>query len=154
MRVLDRGHGVRLRTTSLAEYERCARSWYRDPEVLRFSEAGSQPYGPEELRAMFEALSRKGELYLIEHAQQPVGDAALLPDDVSLVIGRPDDRSRGIGTEALQLLIMRARELGWHDMHVAQIHPENVRSHRLFARAGFEPTANGTLRKQLTAARA
>lgn len=113
------------------EYEHHALTWYRDPEVLRFSEGGSEPYEVEQIRAMFDALSRKGELYLIEHASQPIGDAALLPDDVPIVIGRPEDRSRGIGTE------------------VPYIHPQNVRSQRLYARAGFARLADGTLRKAL-----
>ena len=149
MRVLDRGRGVRLRTAVLEEYERHALPWYRDPEVLRFSEGGSEPYGLEQIRAMFEALTRKGELYLIERASQPIGDAALLPDDVPIVIGRAEDRSAGVGTEVLELLILRARALGWEEMRVSHIDPENVRSQRLYARAGFVRAANGTLRKSL-----
>jgi RimJ/RimL family protein N-acetyltransferase len=149
MRVLDRGRGVCLRTAVLDEYERHALPWYRDPEVLGFSEGGSHPYGLEQIRAMFAALSRKGEFYLIERASQPIGDAALLPDDVPIVIGHPEHRSCGVGTEVLELLIMRAREIGWREMHVAYIHPENVRSQRLYARAGFVRVADGTLRKNL-----
>jgi RimJ/RimL family protein N-acetyltransferase len=149
MRVLDRGRGVCLRSAILDEYERHALGWYRDPEVLRFSEGGSEPYGLEQIRAMFDALSRKGELYLIERGSQPIGDAALLPDEVPIVIGRPEDRSCGIGTEVLELLVMRARELGWREMRVAHIHPENVRSQRLYARAGFVRVGDGSFRKDL-----
>lgn len=149
MRILDRGRGIRLRTPSLDEYLHHASPWYRDPEVLRFSEGGAQPYGPAQLRAMYDALSRKGELYLIERATEPIGDAALLPDDVPIVIGRPDDRSRGIGAEVLELLVLRARELGWHELRVAHIDPDNVRSQRLYARAGFVRIADGSLRLRL-----
>jgi RimJ/RimL family protein N-acetyltransferase len=86
-------------------------------------------------------LSDAGELYFVEvltdGAWRPVGDAALLPDDVPIVIGRPEDRSRGIATEAMQLLVMRARELGWTELRSGPIDPANVRSRRLFQRAGF-----------------
>jgi RimJ/RimL family protein N-acetyltransferase len=144
VRIVDRGNGVRLRTAEADEYERVALAWYQDPEVLRFSEGGEPPYDRPRVRRMFDALSHKGELYLIEvlerSAWRPIGDAALLPDDLPIVIGHPDDRSRGFGTEALQLLLLRARELGRTDLVVASIHPDNIRSRRLFQRAGFAAT--------------
>ena len=149
VRILESDRGVRLRPAALDEYERVALPWYQDPEVLQFSEGGEPPYDRARLRRMFEVLSAKGELYLVEvregGAWRPVGDAALLPDDVPIVIGRVDDRSRGIGAEALRLLVARARELGWTELHVARIEPDNVRSLRMFRRAGFveRPVAPG-----------
>jgi RimJ/RimL family protein N-acetyltransferase len=141
VRILCRDNRVRLRGAELDEYERVALAWYQDPEVLRFSEGGEPPYDRARLRRMFEVLSTKGELYFIEvladGAWRPVGDAALLPDDVPIVIGRPEDRSRGIASEAMQLLVMRARELGWTELRSGPIDAANVRSRRLFQRAGF-----------------
>lgn len=100
--------------------------------------------------AELEVLSGKGELYLIE-LQEPagwrvVGDAALIPEDVPIVIGRPEDRSRGIGTEVLQLLLLRARALGWTEIRATGIVPANYQSRRLFERAGFVeiPAAPGS----------
>src|SRR5262245_38975196 len=156
MRILDSDRGVRLRPAVLDEYERVALPWYQDPEVLRFSEGGEPPYDRARLRRMFEALSAKGELYLVEvidgDAWRPVGDAALLPDDVPIVIGRADDRARGIGSEVLRLLVARARELGWTELLTARIEPDNVRSLRMFRRAGFveQPAAPGAERAPVT----
>jgi len=93
------------------------------------------------VRRMYDALSTKGELYLIEICEaggwRAIGDAALLPDDVPIVIGRPEDRSRGLGGQVLQLLLRRARTLGWTELRVGAIDPANVRSRRMFERAGF-----------------
>ena len=144
---------VRLRRAEIDEYARLALAWYRDPEVLELSEGGAAPYGLPEIRAMFDVLTAKGELYLIEVAEpdswRAVGDAALLPDAMPIVIGCAADRSRGIGTEALQLLLRRARELDWTEVRVSSIAPDNVRSRRLFERAGFIAAPDGSMRKQL-----
>ena len=138
---LTRGNGVRLRRAELEEYEQVALPWYQDPEVLQLSEGGEPPYNREQIRRRFEVLSRKGELYLIEVQEaagwRVVGDAALTPEDVPIVIGRPEDRARGIGTEVLQLMLLRARALGWTEVRATGIVPENHRSRRLFERAGF-----------------
>jgi RimJ/RimL family protein N-acetyltransferase len=138
--VLSRGNAVRLRRAELEEYEQVALPWYQDHEVLQLSEGGETPYDHVRIRRMFEVLSSKGELYLIEVQDtggwRVVGDAALIPDDVPIVIGRREDRARGIGTEVLQLLVLRARALGWTEVR-AGIVPANQRSRRLFERAGF-----------------
>jgi GNAT superfamily N-acetyltransferase len=110
-------HGpIRLQRVELDEYQRLAADWYANAEVLRLSEGGAQPYGPAQIEAMYKALCRQGELYVIDIATDDgwyaVGDAALLPDAVPIVVGRPEYRSRGVGTAVLQLLIARARERG------------------------------------------
>jgi RimJ/RimL family protein N-acetyltransferase len=138
--VLQR-EAIRLRRVTADEYVAIAWPWYQDAEVLRFSEGGEPPYDRTRMRRMYDALTAKGELYLVEireaGAWRALGDAALLPDDVPIVIGRPDDRGRGLGAQVLQLLIQRARSLGWTALHVSTIDPENHRSRRMFERAGF-----------------
>jgi RimJ/RimL family protein N-acetyltransferase len=145
-----RGNRVRLRRAELEEYEQVALPWYQDPEVLQLSEGGEAPYDRVQIRRMFEVLSGKGELYLIEVLEaagwRAVGDAALIPEDVPIVIGSPQDRSRGIGTEVLQLLLLRARALGWTEIRATGIVPANYRSRQLLERAGFVeiPAAQGS----------
>jgi RimJ/RimL family protein N-acetyltransferase len=138
---VSRGNGVRLRRAVLEEYEQVALPWYQDPEVLQLSEGGEAPYDRAQIRRMFEVLSGKGELYLIEVQEaagwRVVGDAALIPEDLPIVIGRPEDRGRGIGAEVVQLLLRRARALGWTEVRAERIVPANRRSQRLFERAGF-----------------
>jgi RimJ/RimL family protein N-acetyltransferase len=151
-----RDRSIRLRRVELDEYQTLAADWYADAEVLRLSEGGAEPYGPAQIKAMYEALSRQGELYVIDIAGDDgwctVGDAALLPDAVPIVVGRPEYRSRGVGTAVLQLLIARARELGWTEVRVKAIDPDNIRARRLYERAGFAVVATDSgiaLRKTL-----
>jgi hypothetical protein len=69
-----RGNDVRLRRAELEEYEQVALPWYQDAEVLQLSEGGEAPYDRLQIRRMFEVLSGKGELYLIE-ARRPAAGA-------------------------------------------------------------------------------
>jgi len=139
--IIDRGEGVRLRTVDALEYERLALPWYADPEVLRYSESGAPAYDLRTIRRMFESLSSRGELYVIEVADGAswcaVGDAALLEDALPIAIGEPAQRSRGVGSRALRLLIHRARELGWKSLRVDGVLCENVPALRMYQRAGF-----------------
>ena len=139
--IIDGGEGVRLRTVEAPEYERLASPWYRDPEVLRYSESGAEPYDAPTIRRMFESLSGRGEVYVVEIADgggwRAVGDAALLPDALPIAIGEPAQRSRGVGARALRLLVRRARELGQATLRVRGVLLENVRALRMYEAAGF-----------------
>ena len=139
---------IRLRRVAADEYVDVALPWYQDAEVLRFSEGGEPPYDRARMRRMYDALTAQGELYLVELFEpetspdgwRAIGDAALLPDDVPIVLGRPEDRGRGLGAQVLQLLVQRARALGWRELNAGTIDPANHRSRRMFERAGFVAT--------------
>gem|GEM_PF-491974 len=117
--------------------------WYSDPEVLKMSEDGADPYDLAQIRRMYRSLAGQGELYVIEiqdaggRQWRPIGDAALLPDDLPIVIGETRYRSRGIGGRVLDMLISRARELGWPAVQAKRVLAENQRSRRLFLSRGF-----------------
>ena len=137
---MDGGEGVRLRTVDALEYERLALPWYADPDVLRFSESSAQAYDVSMIRRMFESLSTRGELYVIEVDDRasfcPVGDAALLEDALPIAIGVPEQRSRRVGTRVLRLLVRRACELGWNTLRVGGVLCDNVRALRMYEGAG------------------
>lgn len=85
---------------------------------------------------------RKGELYVVEAQEagggwHPIGDAALTPADLPVVIGDPAYRGKGLGRRVLALLLQRARELGWAAARVRCVYTHNLRARRLFEGAGF-----------------
>jgi RimJ/RimL family protein N-acetyltransferase len=141
-KIRESGHDVRLRRVGVDEYVHVATPWYRDAEVLDLSEGGSDPYDEDRLRRMFEATSKKGEVYIIEIRENDrwiaVGDAALLSDAVPIVIGDEGHRSRGIGSRALRLLIRRAKALSRPTIWVSGVLSRNERSLRMYERAGFK----------------
>ena len=119
-----------------------ALAWYRDSVVLDGSEGrGTPAYDRATIERMYAHLSRIGELYAIEvddgGAWVPVGDAALCPDTMPIVVGEARFRGRGVGKAVLNLLIARARALGWQSLCVAKVYAYNDRAIALFEGAGF-----------------
>lgn len=138
--ILSQG-GVRLRPLVPQRDAKLAVPWYADPEVLQMSEESARPYDVAKIRRMYLQLAEQGEVYLIEVREGerwvPVGDAALSPDDLPIVIGPPEYRSRGIGARVLDLLLRRAGELGWRSVQAKRVLIENQRARRMFLSRGF-----------------
>lgn len=140
---------LRLRPAQYPDDCAIALPWYRDPEVLYFSEGeGVEPYDLDTVKAMYKYLMGIGELYILEARTPagewvPIGDATLSPDTLPIVIGEKAYRSRGIGKLALGLLVERARALGWKKLKAKQIYTYNIRSHNLFAGFGFRVVGTG-----------
>lgn len=137
---------VRLRPVT-AEDLPVASSWYRDPVVLWGSEGTRDPYPPERVARMYQVLEGRGEVYLVEVATGagylPVGDAALNPTGLPIVIGDAAWRGRGLGRRVLALLVNRARALRYRELHVHQIYADNTASLRLYQGAGFRIVGEG-----------
>lgn len=133
---------LRLRPIRIPADIDAAVPWYSDPEVLHFSEGpGTPAYNRDTVERMFRYLAEHGEAHIIEVLEAgqwlPIGDAALLPDSLPIVIGSVSHRSRGLGKRVLRLLIERAAALGRPTLTVGKIFEDNERSFRLYEGVGF-----------------
>ena len=143
MRILQRDQDLRLRPVQLPEDARLALPWYADAEVMRLSEDVLEPYDEDTISGMYEYLLARGEAYIIEVREasgdwRAIGDIALTPETVPIVIGLPEDRNRGLGRRALELVIGRARDLGWAKLETKSIWTRNTRSRHVFESVGFK----------------
>lgn len=141
---------IRLRPLALPADIALALPWYGDPEALWFSE------GAPDLRCdgdwvagMYRYLLDRGEVYIIEAATPDgsllaIGDCALCPETLPIVIGLPAYRSRGVGARVRRLLVGRAIVLGWGRLRIKGVYTHNPRARRMFERAGFR--CNGVRR--------
>jgi RimJ/RimL family protein N-acetyltransferase len=146
--ILQRDPGLRLRSVRLPEDVSIALPWYADPEVMDLSESTREPYDEAVVKGMYSYLLGRGEAYIIEVRDEargwmPVGDVALTPQSVPIVIGVPEHRNRGLGRRVLELVIARARELGWRVLRTKGIWTRNTRSRRLFEAVGFKLVGTG-----------
>jgi RimJ/RimL family protein N-acetyltransferase len=137
--------GLRLRPVVLPKDAALALPWYRDPEVMWLSEGdASAQYDVDTIGRMYRYLLERGEAYIIEllcgDAWCAVGDAALCPNLIPIVIGVPEFRSKGIGSRVLRLLIARARALGWKRIGVSGVYTYNPRARRMYEGTGFRVT--------------
>lgn len=117
---------------------------YTREDVVQFIE-NQQRYSlaeNEQLRLMI--CSRSGERLGCVDLTEYDGRKAF----VSILIFDLDNRRKGFGTEALQLLISYAKSLGMRSLY-ATILPRNEQSLHLFERAGFEDLGTSLYRKKL-----
>lgn len=134
---------IRLRPINENTDIEAALEWYRDKEVLYYSEGSeSAVFDRNRVLKMYSYLARIGELYIIDVLSEgkwlPIGDVTLSDSTIPIVIGDRRYRSRGFGERVISLIIQRARELGWQELNVRCIYDNNERSLRLFLNAGFE----------------
>jgi GNAT superfamily N-acetyltransferase len=121
---------IRLRPASIDDDCVTALQWYRDPEVLRFSEGpGTECYDLETVKAMYKYLDSIGQLFIIEVREGgewvPIGDVTLSRETIPIVIGDPVYRSRGIGTRVIRQLIEMARKEHWTELKVKKVYTFN-----------------------------
>jgi GNAT superfamily N-acetyltransferase len=134
--------GLRLRAFAGEADVDLAWPWYRDPGTVALVDGpGSPTYARDRVAAMYQSLSAQGEVYLIERRTpecgwDAVGDVTLAPDTLPIVIA-PGCRGLGIGRRVLLRLVDRARVLGWGELRVRDVAPDDEASHRLFTGLGF-----------------
>ncbi len=136
------GNRIRLRQAVIPDDCKEAVKWYSAPDVLYYSEGkGTKPFDIEQVIRLYTYLNQIGELYMIEiktsDGYRSIGDITLAEDTLPVVIGAKEYRSKGIGKEAIGMIIERARQLGWDKLKVKMIYDYNEKSKRLFLKQGF-----------------
>ncbi|MFJ8631564.1 GNAT family N-acetyltransferase [Streptomyces sp. NPDC093568] len=118
-----------------------------DPEVIRLTGSPREEFGLDELRAWYESRNDQADrldLALVDRASGELVGEAVLNDwdkdnrscNFRILIG-PDGRDRGLGTEAVRLIVGHGFEqLGLHrvSLHVLS---HNPRARRAYEKAGF-----------------
>jgi RimJ/RimL family protein N-acetyltransferase len=117
------GETVELRRHARANYGLYA-AWYGDPEIWHLTSWAPSPLNRPAVEKLFEdrELSPTDDSFAIhvKDEDEPVGVISLMnisdaneSAELSVIVGHPDDRHRGYGTEAIDLLLGYAfEELG------------------------------------------
>jgi RimJ/RimL family protein N-acetyltransferase len=112
------GRGVELRQHDRAHYSLYAR-WYGDEEVWRLTSWMAKPMQRAAVERLFEDRERSAldESFAVhwEGEGEPVGVVSLTniseanaSADLSVIVGNEKDRAKGLGTEAIRLLLDHA----------------------------------------------
>lgn len=114
------GEGVELRRHDRANYPLYAR-WYGDEEIWHLTSWASEPMRREAVERLFEereasptddsfAIHREGE-------EEPLGVISLMnikdknpSAELSIIVGDEKDRDKGLGTEAMRIILRHAFE--------------------------------------------
>lgn len=139
--LLDIGPDLRLRKfDGIFQF---AIPWYQGPQLQRLVDGVEKPYPPERVKAMYDYLNARGELYFIEVLEGadfvPVGDVTFSREDLPMVLGPAGLRGKHIGRQVLAALIARAKGLGFDSLTVREIFDFNTASKKCYEAAGFRP---------------
>ena len=114
------GEGIELRRHNRANYPLYAR-WYGDEEIWRLTSWAAEPMGRGAVERLFEdrekspiddsfAIHREGE-------EEPLGVVSLMninkanaSADLSVIVGDERDRAKGLGSEAIRVILRYAFE--------------------------------------------
>ncbi|MFE6172330.1 GNAT family N-acetyltransferase [Streptomyces sp. NPDC056464] len=118
-----------------------------DPEVIRLTGSPDEEFGPERLRAWYGSRNDQSDrldLAIVDRASGELVGEAVLNDwdeynrscNFRILIG-PDGRDRGLGTEAVRLIVGHGFEqLGLHRISLCVL-SHNPRARRAYEKAGF-----------------
>lgn len=127
-------------------------AWRSDREIMQYlPSAPLKPTWEEHLAYWGKSDYRSWMIELSEEGtRHPVGIVHIIPStgEAGIIIGEKSLWGKGLATEALSLMLARARKYKITQEQVwAAIHPENTASQKVFAKVGFvnthEPARNG-----------
>jgi RimJ/RimL family protein N-acetyltransferase len=119
------GERVELRTHERRYFPLYA-TWYGDKEIWRLTSWSAMPLGRRAVERLFEdrELSNSYDSFAVHlrDEPEPIGVISLMnlsethaSADLSVILGRPEDRARGYGAEAIELILRYGfEELGLH----------------------------------------
>jgi RimJ/RimL family protein N-acetyltransferase len=148
------GERVTLRPLTEDDWDVLLR-WNNDPEVLWFAEGDHiTSYTLEDLQGVYRGVSQTAFCLVIEHDGAAIGECWLQQHNlervlrrergndihrIDVMIGETEWWGRGIGSEAVALLVRFAFEVQGADaVFASDVGDYNERSRRMFERLGFE----------------
>ena len=153
-----RGRHVALRPLNDDDWASVHR-WWNDPVVSFYADANAadanagHDYSLIEVQKIYRSISEKAFIFMIEFGEATVGDCWLQqmnlerilhehPDKdirrIDIAIGDPLLWGRGIGSEAIRLLVeFGFRRQGSDAIFACEVADWNPRSNRAFEKAGF-----------------
>ena len=114
------GEGVELRRHSRENYPLYAR-WYGDEEIWRLTSWAASPLSPAAAERLFEdrELSSTDDSFAIhlKDEEDPIGVVSLMniseansSAELSVIVGTEEARNKGLGTEAIRVILQYAFE--------------------------------------------
>lgn len=113
--------------------------WYQDPQLCKQVDNRDSVYDMDLLKAMYQYLDRKGDLFYIQYQNTLCGDVCLQEDgEINIVVAKPF-QNKHIGRRVIHGIIALAKEKEMQELY-AVIYSFNTQSQRMFESIGFQKT--------------
>ncbi len=110
--------------------------WYQDPQLCKQVDNRDTVYDLDLLKAMYQYLDQKGDLFYIQYQNSLCGDVCLQPDgELNIVVAKPF-QNQHIGRRVIGKIIELAKEKEMQELH-AVIYSFNSQSQKMFESVGF-----------------
>ncbi len=121
----------------------CFAKWWRDRELIKLTSGILKPISGGEVEKYFLVILRtkKDRHFMINLGRKTIGHISLSKRkndwyETQIVIGEKNYWNKGYGTEAIKLLIDKARRFGIRKIYL-EVRPNNKRAIRAYQKAGF-----------------
>ena len=116
-----------------------AMTWYQDPQLCKQVDDRDSVYDLDLLKAMYQYLDQKGDLFYIRYQNCLCGDVCLQSDgEINIVVARPF-QNKHIGRRVIGKIIELAKEKEMQELY-AVIYSFNTQSQKMFESVGFRKT--------------
>ena len=136
---------IKLRKVKISDKKYFAK-WWRDKELLKLTSGIVKKITDKEVKKYFaELLTEKTGLnYIILAGQEIIGHISLQKRkngwyETQIVIGEKNYQGKGYGTEAIKLLIDKARRKNIKKIYL-EVRPDNIKAIRAYEKCGFKKT--------------
>lgn len=114
-----------------------ALAWYQDLDLCKQVDNREEAYDLDLLKAMYQYLDKKGDLFYIKYKNRLCGDVCLQMDgEINIVVAKPF-QNKHIGRRVIGEIIRLAREKEIKELY-AVIYSFNSQSQRMFESVGFQ----------------
>lgn len=114
-----------------------ALAWYQDLDLCKQVDNREEAYDLNLLKAMYQYLDKKGDLFYIKYKNRLCGDVCLQTDgEINIVVAKPF-QNKHIGRRVIGEIIRLAREKEIKELY-AVIYSFNSQSQRMFESVGFQ----------------
>lgn len=114
-----------------------ALAWYQDLDLCKQVDNREEAYDLDLLKAMYQYLDKKGDLFYIKYKNRLCGDVCLQTDgEINIVVAKPF-QNKHIGRRVIGEIIRLAREKEIKELY-AVIYSFNSQSQRMFESVGFQ----------------
>lgn len=118
-------------------------TWWRDKDLLKLTSGDLNPISDHDLGKYFEyMLNNKNDIHYIIYVDNvAIGHISLIKRvdgwfETQIIIGDKRYLNKGYGSQAIELLISRAKKLHMHKIYL-EVRLDNIRAIKSYTKCGF-----------------
>lgn len=133
---------VSLRKIRISD-KKCFAKWWRDKELLKVTSGMLKRITDKEVDKYFSKIlkDKNAQHYMIVANRKTIGLISLEQRsggwyETQIVIGEKNQQGKGYGTDAIKLLIRKAKRIGIKKIYL-EVRPKNIKAIRAYEKCGF-----------------